>query len=250
MSLAELHLFLGVFLSFPLSVVLLQTDKEDELSRRVKNVLGDGDSKALLSHESPLNLIWIPRKSKSQSQTLRHQQTCSKTKPCEDIWGESSPESPDLPPRPEQNCDSDEGPSNWKAEAEAEQSQLLPEPVKVSAVVGGSVVGSPSRPREQHTGPAWLGAQPRQSSKALGSQVQVGVLAGSSFSILGYCCALWNVGAHGAEPRQLGQESHREGFQTVFGLWKEKEELEAAVSFSWERLVISCKGLWAIPCGK
>lgn len=69
-------------------------------------------------------------------------------------------------------------------------------------------------------------------------------------SALGYCCALWNVGAHGAEPRQLGQESHGEGFQTVCGLWKEKEELEAAVSFSWKRVVISCKGLWAIPCGK
>lgn len=145
-------------------------------------MLGDEDSRVFLGNESPLNLIWIPRKCKSMSRTDRHQQTSSKTNPCEDIWRKSYSESPDLPPNPEQNNDSDEGPSNWKAEVKAGQSQILPEPVKVSAVVGGSVVGSPSRPREQHTGPAWLVAQPPQSSKALGSQVHVGVLAGSSFS--------------------------------------------------------------------
>ncbi|XP_037991586.1 AF4/FMR2 family member 1-like [Motacilla alba alba] len=115
----------------PLFAKPYKTDKEDELSRRIKNLLGDEDSKVLLSHESPLNPIWSPKKPKSNLQAPSHRPASSKTNPYEDIWRESSPESLDITPNPEQNYDdSNEGLSNWRSEAKAPQSEILPEPVK------------------------------------------------------------------------------------------------------------------------
>lgn len=163
---------LACFCHFPLSVLLLQTHKEDWLSRRIKNLLGDWDSKVLLSRESPLIPVWIPEKPKSQSQASSHRLASRVTNPYQDTERESSAQPRDLTAHPKQNyVDGGEGCSNQRSEGTAPQSKILPEPVKVSAIVGASVVGSASRPWEQHMEPAWLVAQPAQSSKALGSQV-------------------------------------------------------------------------------
>ncbi|CAN8209298.1 unnamed protein product [Coccothraustes coccothraustes] len=115
----------------PLFAKPYKTDKEDELSRRIKNLLGDEDSKVLLSHESPLNPTWIPKKPRSNSQAPSHRLASSKTNPYEDIWRESSPESLDITRNPEQNYnDSNEDLSNQSDQAKAPQSKILPEPVK------------------------------------------------------------------------------------------------------------------------
>ncbi|XP_068045293.1 AF4/FMR2 family member 4-like [Anomalospiza imberbis] len=116
----------------PLFAKPYKTDKEDELSRRIKNLLGNVDSKMLLSHESSLIPIWIPKKPKIKSQTQSHRPASSKTNPYEDIRKESSRESLGLPPNPEPSRDdSDKGHSNQRSEAKAPQSKILPEPVKV-----------------------------------------------------------------------------------------------------------------------
>lgn len=65
MSLLELDL-LGwggpCFLNFPLSVLLLQTNKGDELSSRIQNMLGNYEEvKELISNRSHQNLIGIPK---------------------------------------------------------------------------------------------------------------------------------------------------------------------------------------------
>ncbi|XP_068044189.1 AF4/FMR2 family member 4-like isoform X1 [Anomalospiza imberbis] len=115
----------------PLFAKPYKTDKEDELSRRIKNLLGNVDSKMLLSHESSLIPIWIPKKPKIKSQTQSHRPASSKTNPYEDIRKESSRESLGLPPNPEPSRDdSDKGHSNQRSEAKAPQSKILPEPVK------------------------------------------------------------------------------------------------------------------------
>ncbi|XP_064256934.1 AF4/FMR2 family member 1-like [Passer domesticus] len=115
----------------PLFAKPYKTDKEDELSRRIKNLLGDEDSKVLLSHESPLNPGWIPKKPQSNLQASSHRPASSKTNPCEDIWRESSPESLSTRPKPEQNYGaSNEGLSNGRSEAKAPQSEIFLEPVK------------------------------------------------------------------------------------------------------------------------
>ncbi|XP_077033036.1 uncharacterized protein LOC129121064 [Agelaius phoeniceus] len=108
-----------------------KTNKEDALSRRIKNLLGEWDPRMLLSHESPLIPIWIPKQPKSNSQAASHRPASSKTNPYEDIWNESSPESLDIAPNPEQNYkDRNEGLSNQRSEAKASQSGILPELVK------------------------------------------------------------------------------------------------------------------------
>ncbi|XP_068044222.1 AF4/FMR2 family member 4-like isoform X3 [Anomalospiza imberbis] len=129
----------------PLFAKPYKTDKEDELSRRIKNLLGNVDSKMLLSHESSLIPIWIPKKPKIKSQTQSHRPASSKTNPYEDIRKESSRESLGLPPNPEPSRDdSDKGHSNQRSEAKAPQSKILPEPVK----------GSPVRAQEDGTSTA------------------------------------------------------------------------------------------------
>lgn len=58
------HLGVGhpCFLNFPLSVLLLQTNKEDELSSRIQNMLGNYEEvKEFISHKSHRNLIGIPK---------------------------------------------------------------------------------------------------------------------------------------------------------------------------------------------
>ncbi|RMC13640.1 hypothetical protein DUI87_08717 [Hirundo rustica rustica] len=115
----------------PLFAKPYKTDKEDELSRRMKNLLGDVGSKVLLSHESPGNPVWIPEKPKPKSHSSSHRPASSKTNPYADIWRESSPESLDLTPNPEQTYDdSDEGHSKQRSEVKAAPSKILPGPVK------------------------------------------------------------------------------------------------------------------------
>ncbi|RMC13527.1 hypothetical protein DUI87_08603 [Hirundo rustica rustica] len=122
---------LGCLCHFPLSVLLLQTDKEDELSWHIKNLLGDVGSKVLLSHEAPLNPLWIPKKPKPKSRSCSHRPASRKTSPYADIWRESSPESLDLTPNPEQTYDdSNEGHSKQRSEAKAAPSKILPGPVQ------------------------------------------------------------------------------------------------------------------------
>ncbi|XP_063014154.1 AF4/FMR2 family member 1-like [Melospiza melodia melodia] len=108
-----------------------KTNKEDELSRRIKKLLGEWDPKVSLSHECPLNPIWIPRKPKPSSRAPSRRPASSKTNPYEDIWREPSPESLGIRFHPEQNYnDSNEGVSNRRSEAKAPQSKILPELVK------------------------------------------------------------------------------------------------------------------------
>ncbi|KAF2984286.1 hypothetical protein EK904_000674 [Melospiza melodia maxima] len=108
-----------------------KTNKEDELSRRIKKLLGEWDPKVSLSHECPLNPIWIPRKPKPRSRAPSRRPASSKTNPYEDIWREPSPESLGIRFHPEQNYnDSNEGVSNRRSEAKAPQSKILPELVK------------------------------------------------------------------------------------------------------------------------
>lgn len=133
------------------SVLLLQTNKEDELSRRIKNLLGHWDSRVLLSHESPLNPKWIPEKPKSRSQTSSHKPAFRMTNPYE---RKSSLESLDLRPYPKQNYDhSIEGRSNQRSEAKGPQSKILPEPVKVSAIVGALCCWQPLKAKGAAHGP-------------------------------------------------------------------------------------------------
>lgn len=67
MSLLELDLwscvfFFLCFLNFPLSVLLFQTNKEDELSSRIQNMLGNYEEvKELISARCHQNLIGIPK---------------------------------------------------------------------------------------------------------------------------------------------------------------------------------------------
>ncbi|RMC13539.1 hypothetical protein DUI87_08615 [Hirundo rustica rustica] len=108
-----------------------KTDKEDELSWHIKNLLGDVGSKVLLSHEAPLNPLWIPKKPKPKSRSCSHRLASRKTSPYADIWRESSPESLDLTPNPEQTYDdSNEGHSKQRSEAKAAPSKILPGPVQ------------------------------------------------------------------------------------------------------------------------
>nr|XP_026648378.1 AF4/FMR2 family member 1 [Zonotrichia albicollis]XP_026648379.1 AF4/FMR2 family member 1 [Zonotrichia albicollis]XP_026648380.1 AF4/FMR2 family member 1 [Zonotrichia albicollis] len=108
-----------------------KTNKEDDLSRRIKKLLGEWDPKVSLRYESPLNPIWIPRKPKPRSRAPSRRPASSKTNPYEDIWREPSPESLGIRLFPEQNYnDSNEGLSNRRSEAKAPQSKILPELVK------------------------------------------------------------------------------------------------------------------------
>ncbi|XP_041267827.1 AF4/FMR2 family member 1-like [Onychostruthus taczanowskii] len=108
-----------------------KTHKEDELSRCIKNLLGDEDAKVLLSHESPLNPTGIPKKPQSNSQAPSHRPASSRTNPSEDIWRESSPQSLGTTPKPELSYGaSNEGLSNGRSEVKAPQSEILPEPVQ------------------------------------------------------------------------------------------------------------------------
>ncbi|XP_053831161.1 AF4/FMR2 family member 1-like isoform X1 [Vidua macroura] len=112
-----------------------KTNKEDELSRRIKKVLRNVDPKFLfLVHDSPLIPLWIPKKPKIKSQTQSHRPASSKTNPYEDIWRESSPESLDLTPEQSYDaCDTDL--SKQRSEAKAPQSEILPEPVKKKKLI-------------------------------------------------------------------------------------------------------------------
>ncbi|XP_023804212.1 AF4/FMR2 family member 1-like isoform X2 [Cyanistes caeruleus] len=114
----------------PLFARPYKTYKEDELSRRIKNLLGDQDSKVLLSHESPLNPIWIPNKPKAQSQSHSHRPASRKTNPYEDRWRECSTQSLEHTPNPERNYDSHDSLSDRGSEGKAPQCKILPEPVK------------------------------------------------------------------------------------------------------------------------
>ncbi|RMC13521.1 hypothetical protein DUI87_08597 [Hirundo rustica rustica] len=88
-------------------------------------------SKVLLSHEAPLNPLWIPKKPKPKSRSRSHRPASRKTSPYADIWRESSPESLDLTPNPEQTYDdSNEGHSKQRSEAKAAPSKILPGPVQ------------------------------------------------------------------------------------------------------------------------
>lgn len=119
------------------SILVLQTDKEDELSRRIKRVLGDYDPRKIPIYYTLLDPIWIPKNPKSDSQAHSHRPASSKTNPYKDIRRESSRESLGIAPNPEQNYnDSNKGLSNRRSEAKAPQSEILPELVKVSSVVG------------------------------------------------------------------------------------------------------------------
>ncbi|TRZ21573.1 hypothetical protein HGM15179_005553 [Zosterops borbonicus] len=115
----------------PLFARPYKTHKEDWLSRRIKNLLGDWDSKVLLSRESPLIPVWIPEKPKSQSQASSHRLASRVTNPYQDTERESSAQPRDLTAHPKQNyVGSEEGCSNQRSEGTAPQSKILPEPVK------------------------------------------------------------------------------------------------------------------------
>ncbi|KAL9852617.1 uncharacterized protein GJ701_004975 [Geothlypis trichas] len=115
----------------PLFLRPYKTDKEDELSRRIKRVLGDYDPRKIPIYYTLLDPIWIPKNPKSDSQAHSHRPASSKTNPYKDIRRESSRESLGIAPNPEQNYnDSNKGLSNRRSEAKAPQSEILPELVK------------------------------------------------------------------------------------------------------------------------
>lgn len=66
----------------------------------------------------------------------------------------------------------------------------------------------------------------------------------------GFCYALWDVASHDADLRQLGEVSYGDCFKLYFATFVMKRKSVGAVCFSWKRVWISCKWLWAVSCGK
>ncbi|KAM7020838.1 uncharacterized protein M8220_017295 [Acridotheres tristis] len=114
-----------------------RTNKEDELSRHIKHVLGEWDLNLIPWQESPPSPLWFPQKSKSMSQTCRSGLASRKTNPYENMGKEFSLQSLGLKPNTEQNSkDCNEVVSKQRSEAKAPPSKILPEPVKEKKPIG------------------------------------------------------------------------------------------------------------------
>ncbi|KAL2304749.1 hypothetical protein Nmel_006703 [Mimus melanotis] len=114
-----------------------KTNEEGELSRRVKQLLGEWDSSLIPWQEPSPSPLWFPEKSKSESQTCSSGLVSRKTNPNEDIRKEFSLQSLDLKPDTEQNSNvCNEVVSKQRSEAKALPSKILPEPVKKKKPIG------------------------------------------------------------------------------------------------------------------